>query len=143
MPDDAINSPHAASTRSSNPASNPGSPPCGSSRSGHEGGFVQPSSYLRPRGISRPSQTLEKAVDRDERQALVSRLHPSTLPDPIRGIKVFKYEHEGTNMFCQSHIRDFLKNHTSYDVLPLSFRLIVFDTSLSVKESLNILIQNG
>ncbi|KAI1984810.1 hypothetical protein LOZ53_005302 [Ophidiomyces ophidiicola] len=41
------------------------------------------------------------------------------------------------------HIRDFLKNHASYDVLPLSFRLIVFDTSLSVKESLNILIQNG
>jgi hypothetical protein len=28
-------------------------------------------------------------------------------------------------------------------VLPLSFRLIIFDTSLSVKESLNILIQNG
>lgn len=32
---------------------------------------------------------------------------------------------------------------TSYDVLPLSFRLIIFDTGLSVKESLNILIQNG
>lgn len=32
---------------------------------------------------------------------------------------------------------------TSYDVLPLSFRLIVFDTALSIKESLNILVQNG
>ncbi|KAK5191067.1 AMP-activated serine/threonine-protein kinase regulatory subunit, partial [Cryomyces antarcticus] len=30
-----------------------------------------------------------------------------------------------------------------YDVLPLSFRLIVFDTALLVKKSLNILIQNG
>jgi hypothetical protein len=40
-------------------------------------------------------------------------------------------------------IRNFLKVRTSYDVLPLSFRLIIFDTSLSVKESLNILIQNG
>ncbi|KAJ5213442.1 hypothetical protein N7449_000611 [Penicillium cf. viridicatum] len=40
-------------------------------------------------------------------------------------------------------IRDFLKARNSYDVLPLSFRLIIFDTSLSVKESLNILIQNG
>ncbi|KAL1956037.1 hypothetical protein VTO42DRAFT_7852 [Malbranchea cinnamomea] len=40
-------------------------------------------------------------------------------------------------------IRQFLKVRTSYDVLPLSFRLIVFDTSLSVKESLNILIQNA
>jgi len=28
-------------------------------------------------------------------------------------------------------------------VLPLSFRLIIFDTSLTVKESLNILLQNG
>ncbi|KAJ6113049.1 5'-AMP-activated protein kinase subunit gamma [Penicillium capsulatum] len=40
-------------------------------------------------------------------------------------------------------IRNFLKVRTSYDVLPLSFRLIIFDTSLSVKESLTILIQNG
>ncbi|KAJ5246609.1 5'-AMP-activated protein kinase subunit gamma [Penicillium chermesinum] len=40
-------------------------------------------------------------------------------------------------------IRNFLKVRNSYDVLPLSFRLIIFDTSLSVKESLNILIQNG
>ncbi|KAL5343139.1 hypothetical protein BJX70DRAFT_208990 [Aspergillus crustosus] len=40
-------------------------------------------------------------------------------------------------------IRNFLKVRRSYDVLPLSFRLIVFDTALSVKESLNILIQNG
>ncbi|KAL5366088.1 hypothetical protein BJX96DRAFT_25608 [Aspergillus floccosus] len=80
----------------------------------HEAGFVQPSSYLRPRGLSRPmppSQP-ERAIDREERQGLRA-------------------------------IRNFLKVRTSYDVLPLSFRLIIFDTSLSVKESLNILIQNG
>lgn len=40
-------------------------------------------------------------------------------------------------------IRAFLKVRTSYDVLPLSFRLIILDTSLLVKKSLNILIQNG
>jgi hypothetical protein len=40
-------------------------------------------------------------------------------------------------------IRAFLRVRTSYDVLPLSFRLIVFDTALLVKKSLNILIQNG
>ncbi|KAA6408650.1 MAG: nuclear SNF4 [Lasallia pustulata] len=40
-------------------------------------------------------------------------------------------------------IRDFLKVRTSYDVLPLSFRLIVFDTALLVKNSLSILVQNG
>jgi 5'-AMP-activated protein kinase regulatory gamma subunit len=43
----------------------------------------------------------------------------------------------------QRTIRAFLKVRTSYDVLPLSFRLIVFDQALLVKKSLNILIQNG
>jgi 5'-AMP-activated protein kinase regulatory gamma subunit len=32
---------------------------------------------------------------------------------------------------------------TSYDVLPLSYRLIILNTDLLVKKSLNILIQNG
>ncbi|KAK9856622.1 Aldolase-type TIM barrel [Penicillium brevicompactum] len=38
--------------------------------------------------------------------------------------------------FDQRAIRNFLKARNSYDVLPLSFRLIIFDTSLSVKESI-------
>ncbi|KAF7544475.1 hypothetical protein G7Z17_g9933 [Cylindrodendrum hubeiense] len=40
-------------------------------------------------------------------------------------------------------IREFLKVRTSYDVLPLSFRLIVLDTELLIKKSLSILIQNS
>ncbi|KAF2719794.1 CBS-domain-containing protein, partial [Polychaeton citri CBS 116435] len=40
-------------------------------------------------------------------------------------------------------IRAFLKVRTSYDVLPLSYRLIIFDTSLLVKKSLNILTHCG
>ncbi|KAL3432620.1 hypothetical protein BDV09DRAFT_197592 [Aspergillus tetrazonus] len=81
---------------------------------GHEGGFVQPSSYLRSRPLSypMPPSQPERAIDREERQGLRA-------------------------------IRNFLKVRTSYDVLPLSFRLIVFDTALTVKESLNILTQNG
>lgn len=43
----------------------------------------------------------------------------------------------------QRTIRAFLKVRTSYDVLPLSFRLIILDTALLVKKSLNILNQNG
>ncbi len=45
--------------------------------------------------------------------------------------------------FIQRAIRAFLKVRTSYDVLPLSFRLIVFDTALLVKKSLNTLLHNG
>ncbi|KKF93852.1 5'-AMP-activated protein kinase subunit gamma [Ceratocystis platani] len=40
-------------------------------------------------------------------------------------------------------IRRFLKVRTSYDVLPMSFRLIVLDNNLLIKKSLNILIQNA
>ncbi|MCJ1407530.1 AMP-activated serine/threonine-protein kinase regulatory subunit [Ptychographa xylographoides] len=83
-------------------------------QAGHEG-FVQPSSYLRrPRGQSRPM--------------------PSAKPETA----VDREQRKG----LQS-IRAFLKVRTSYDVLPLSFRLIIFDTSLLVKKSLAILTQNG
>ncbi|KAM5483442.1 AMP-activated serine/threonine-protein kinase regulatory subunit [Microsporum canis] len=114
--EDSLSRQYSNPTQHSNsPTSNSGSSHAHSrSKGSHEAPFVQPSSYLRPQGYSRPTTpTLrEKIVDDDERQALRA-------------------------------IRDFLKVRTSYDVLPLSFRLIVFDTSLSVKESLNILIQNG
>ncbi|UPX17389.1 AMP-activated serine/threonine-protein kinase regulatory subunit [Ascochyta rabiei] len=40
-------------------------------------------------------------------------------------------------------IRAFLKARTSYDVLPISYRLIILDTALRVQKSLNILTQNG
>lgn len=47
------------------------------------------------------------------------------------------------NTSTQRGIREFLKVRTSYDVLPLSFRLVVLDNNLLIKKSLNILIQNG
>lgn len=40
-------------------------------------------------------------------------------------------------------IRTFLNSKTSYDVLPVSYRLIVLDTALLVKKSLNVLLQNN
>ncbi|KAG7813601.1 hypothetical protein KL921_001147 [Ogataea angusta] len=40
-------------------------------------------------------------------------------------------------------IRTFLQSKNSFDVLPVSYRLIVFETSLLVKRALNILLQNS
>lgn len=40
-------------------------------------------------------------------------------------------------------MNEFLNQHTCYDVLPISFRLVVFDTELPVKKALSMLIQNG
>ncbi|CAG8560110.1 6634_t:CDS:2 [Diversispora eburnea] len=43
----------------------------------------------------------------------------------------------------RSRVCAFLKQHSSYDVLPVSYRIIVLDTSLLVKKALAALIQNG
>lgn len=40
-------------------------------------------------------------------------------------------------------IRKFLQSKSAYDVLPVSFRLIVLDTALLVRKSLTILLQNN
>ncbi|KAK4127369.1 CBS-domain-containing protein [Parathielavia appendiculata] len=81
--------------------------------SGHELPFVAPSSYLRPKPASRT----------------MSERTPSALDrEQMQGLR---------------GIREFLKVRTSYDVLPLSFRLVVLDNDLLIRKSLNILIQNG
>jgi 5'-AMP-activated protein kinase regulatory gamma subunit len=40
-------------------------------------------------------------------------------------------------------LRGFLKERSSYDVFPLSFRLIVFDGQLKVKKALDVMLQYG
>ncbi|KAM6519126.1 AMP-activated serine/threonine-protein kinase regulatory subunit [Fusarium falciforme] len=79
--------------------------------------FVAPSSYLRPRTSNRSAM------------APTEPKPPSPLDrDQLQGLNA---------------IRDFLKVRTSYDVLPLSFRLIVLDTDLLIKKSIGILTQNS
>ncbi|PHH62614.1 hypothetical protein CDD81_6848 [Ophiocordyceps australis] len=101
------------------PALTPPSPACSSSPSSRHARlsrFVAPSSYLRyktPPIMAAPVSSPPPPSPLDKEQ--------------LHGLK------------C---IREFLKVRTSYDVLPLSFRLIVLDTDLLIKKSLNILIQN-
>ncbi|RYP41535.1 hypothetical protein DL767_000962 [Monosporascus sp. MG133] len=86
-----------------------------SARPCHKLPFVQPSSYLRPK----------------TRSCTV----PAT-PTPMSPI-------DEEQMQGLKGLRDFLRVRTSYDVLPLSFRLIVLDNDLLIKKSLDILVQNG
>ncbi|EXJ78500.1 hypothetical protein A1O1_08901 [Capronia coronata CBS 617.96] len=81
---------------------------------GHEGTFVRPSDLLRPKTTSRPSAPTQPDRPIDR--------------DQRAGLKA---------------IRDFLRIRNCYDVLPLSFRLIELDVGLTVKESLNIMVQCG
>ncbi|KAG5802991.1 hypothetical protein H9Q71_012425 [Fusarium xylarioides] len=84
---------------------------------GHVPHFVAPSSYLR------------------RRTSLRSPMAP-TEPKPLSPLD--RDQLQGLNA-----IRDFLKVRTSYDVLPLSFRLIVLDTDPRIKKAINILTQNS
>lgn len=51
--------------------------------------------------------------------------------------------------FVDSHhealgkIRAFLKSRSAFDVFPLSYRFVIFDTKLTVKHALNTMHQNG
>jgi len=64
-----------------------------------------------------------------------------TLPLPVSSKPPSALDRE--QLEALGTIRAFLKARTSYDVLPISYRLIVLDTALLVKKSLNILLQNG
>ncbi|KAL7663874.1 CBS domain-containing protein [[Candida] zeylanoides] len=65
----------------------------------------------------------------------------STPNDYIESLSAEQIEHD--QRIGVKAIRLFLQSKTSYDVLPVSYRLIVLDTSLLVKRSLNILLQNN
>lgn len=65
----------------------------------------------------------------------------ATPNDYIESLSAEQIEHD--QRIGLKAIRLFLQSKTSYDVLPVSYRLIVLDTSLLVKKSLNILLQNN
>jgi len=43
----------------------------------------------------------------------------------------------------QRQVCEFLKKHTCYDLLPQSYKVIVFDTTLPVKKAFYAMLQNG
>ncbi|KAG4026415.1 hypothetical protein MFRU_041g00590 [Monilinia fructicola] len=105
-----------------NPAEAFTSQPSVIARHDHESRIAQPSTFLLPRGKVAEMQQ-EKPQERPQEKPMTA-----LDKDQQKGLK------------C---IRDFLKRRTSYDVLPLSFRLIILNTDLLVKKSLTILLQNG
>lgn len=42
-----------------------------------------------------------------------------------------------------SFVKDFLEQHTCYDLLPVNNKVVVVDVELSLKKALQILLQNG
>ncbi|KAK3185867.1 AMP-activated serine/threonine-protein kinase regulatory subunit [Lecanicillium sp. MT-2017a] len=88
--------------------------------------IVAPSSYLRVKPTAPNANLMGPATDKAER------------PERHSLSQLDREQQQGLKA-----IRDFLKVRTSYDVLPLSFRLIAIDTDILIKKSLNILTQNS
>ncbi|KAL7933929.1 nuclear protein SNF4 [Trichoderma chlorosporum] len=153
-PSPSPSQPESAPGRSlASPASSPGSSPRpspGSSGSGSGSGFGSGSpSAATPGSESESASTPAPGFKlRPPSIALPPFVAPSSYlfnagamaeaPDPKPLSPLDKEQRQGLKA-----IRDFLRKRTSYDVLPLSFRLIVLDTDLLIKKSLNILIQNS
>ncbi|CAG8556866.1 10966_t:CDS:10 [Ambispora gerdemannii] len=57
--------------------------------------------------------------------------------------RLTQIQHNPANITPRGLVCSFLKQHSSYDVLPVSYRLIVLDTTLLVKRALTALMQNG
>ena len=114
--------------------------------------FVAPSSYLRPLSRAHASSVgaSGSASGSNSRPATSDKAQMTPLEhEQIEGLVCavsfpISISKELTDAYVdQRAIRAFLKVRTSYDVLPLSYRLIVFDTSLLIKQSLNVLNQCG
>ncbi|KAF5356080.1 hypothetical protein D9756_003810 [Leucocoprinus leucothites] len=81
----------------------------------------------------------------------MATLSPTTSPRNVRrwpsgrrraGSQAYYPAHEFHDLNI-SAIRNFLRCHTCYDAFPVSFRLIVLDTKLTVKKALQCLLLNG
>ncbi|GLB36208.1 putative CBS-domain-containing protein [Lyophyllum shimeji] len=82
----------------------------------------------------------------------MATLSPTTSPRVVRrrvstrrraGSHLAPYSLQESHDAALSAIRLFLRGHTAYDAFPVSFRLIVLDTKLSVKKALQCLLLNG
>jgi 5'-AMP-activated protein kinase regulatory gamma subunit len=85
-------------------------------------GFVAPSSYLRPDGGDSVNAALGVV------NSVVN--HEISIAD-------------AEQLEALRKIRAFLRQRTSSDVLPLSYRLIILDSALTIKASLGVMMQQG
>ncbi|KAF9920435.1 AMP-activated serine/threonine-protein kinase regulatory subunit [Linnemannia zychae] len=64
--------------------------------------------------------------------------------DPVASYSAWRKKKDTETLHgTQAMMETFLKQHSAYDVLPVSYRQIVMDTTLLVKKALSVLMQYG
>lgn len=114
-----------------------------------------------PNQSSRPSQSSQGTSSPHRRPSLNLTPSPHPIPAQHRGLPPSSTNPnlnthtaptqpqsqsqpiEWTHESALSHIRAFLNAQSSYDVFPVSFRLIVLDSMLVVKKALSAMLQHG
>ncbi|KAJ4389427.1 AMP-activated serine/threonine-protein kinase regulatory subunit [Gnomoniopsis smithogilvyi] len=107
---------------------------------GHELPFVTPSTYLHLRApMATATPNLASAASHPSSHSRTIPA-PALVPAPEKPLMTPLDRDQVQGLTA---IREFLKVRTSYDVLPLSFRLIMLDNDLLIRTCLNILMQNS
>ncbi|PWN43660.1 hypothetical protein IE81DRAFT_322057 [Ceraceosorus guamensis] len=111
---------------------------------------ITPGKPQRERGFSRGG-AVEHAAGSGGAAQTSYGFQPSTLSSLSQsgaglsraGTKKSRLRNKDRHTAALDSIRDFLKGRSSYDVLPVSFRLVVLDTRLVVRPALDIMWQAG
>ena len=96
-----------------------------------------PSPNRQGQAVRRPSQTMQ-TFGFHHTPSPINPPVPSTSADTVPSRKK-----KLTHTEALEQIRTFLRSQSSYDVFPVSFRLIVLDHHLVVKKALNTMLANG
>lgn len=118
---------------SSAPGPIPIQPPASSSSAAVQRNISVSRSSRRPSNSSPqpPSMFSETTVGRRPSRATHPPMAPLPPPKPL------------THAEAIEAVRNFLRERSSYDVFPVSFRLLVLDTKLKVKKALDVMLLYG
>ncbi|KAK1924312.1 hypothetical protein DB88DRAFT_489826 [Papiliotrema laurentii] len=95
-----------------------------------------PTTVNRASSLSRPPRRASHSMAGTPGSSLARRPSRATHP-PVAPLRPLSHDE------ALEALRGFLKERSSYDVFPVSFRLIVLDTQLKVKKALDVMLLYG
>jgi len=105
----------------------------------HRSGGLEPEQRKRTSSLSTPHRAVDVAVDPEHSAILFRDARGLPVTDPfVATIDQYQTEEDERQVFVK-----FFKFHRSYDLIPTSAKLVVFDTQLLVKKAFFALVYNG
>ncbi|KAK0560940.1 AMP-activated serine/threonine-protein kinase regulatory subunit [Tilletia horrida] len=102
-----------------------------------------PATHLRKKARRRPTDTITFDIPGSGSPGTASMPGTPGIPQSAASSSRRRRSNRDRHLSSLEAIRDFLRERSSYDVLPVSFRVVVLDTKLVVKPALDVLWQAG